>query len=189
MFELARFQQENFCFQTISVLQLEKATEIHSSRRGVSFIKTICSYFEECTAVLKQYDKAVKFPLYHLLKPKQEIGFTFSKEEPFAHCFQDIKKHCKRQIRLSICSERNKECCFSVKKFQIFGEQNVLIEIINLRHCEVYSLHKLCYYVASKWGLFDSKYALWLNCSCSSTSARSNYSGNRRRYELSKEVM
>ena len=149
-------------------------------------LKQVAALLNSLRQLLKQYDKAVKFLLYHLLKTKQEIGFTFSKEELFAHCFQYIKKHCNRQIRLLFCSERNKECCFSIKKFQIFGEQIVLIEIINLRHCEVYSLHKLCYYDASKSGLFDSKYVLWLNCSFSGTLARSKYSGNHWRYELSK---
>ena len=90
---------------------------------------------------LKQYDKTIKFPaFYPLPKPKQEIGFTLFKDEFFAHYFQDIKEQCNRQIRLSFRFERNKDCCFSIKKFQTVGEQNVLTEIINLRHCEMCSL-------------------------------------------------
>ena len=108
---------------------------------------------------LKQYDKTVKFPaLYLLPKPKQEIGFTLFEDEFFALYFQDIKEHCKRQIRLPFRFERNKQCCFSIKKFKIVGEQNVLTEIINLRHCEVYSLYKNCYCIASSCGIFDSTY-------------------------------
>ena len=92
---------------------------------------------------MKQYDKTVKFPaLYLLSKPKQKIGFTLFKDELLAQYFQDIKEHCNRQIVLSPRFERNKECCFSIKKLRIVGEQNVLTEIINLRHCEVYSLYK-----------------------------------------------
>ena len=41
--------------------------------------------------------------------------------------------------------ERNMECCFSIQKFQIVGEQSVLTEIINLRHCEVHSLYRNCF--------------------------------------------
>ena len=93
---------------------------------------------------LKQYEKTVKFPaLYPLPKLKQEVGFTLYKEELFAHYFHDVKERCNRQIRLSFRSGRNKEC-FSIKKFQIVGEQNVLAKIINLRHCEVHSLYKNC---------------------------------------------
>ena len=107
---------------------------------------------------LKQYDKAVKFPtLYTLHKTKQKIGFTLFKDELFAHYFQDIKEHCNRQMRLSFRFELN-ECCFSIKKFQIVGEQNVLIEMINLRHCEVHSLYKNRYDIASKCGNIDSIY-------------------------------
>ena len=108
---------------------------------------------------LKQYDKAVKFPSLHpLLKPEQEIGFTLLKDELFPHRFQDIKGHCNRQIRLSFRFERNMECCFFIKKFQIVAEQNVPTEIINLRHCEVHSLDRNQYYIASKCGIFASNY-------------------------------
>ena len=85
---------------------------------------------------LKQYDKIVKFPALHPLpRPKQEIGFTFFKEKPSAHYFQEIKGHCNRQIHLSFRFERNKDSCFSMKKFQNVGEQNVPTEGINLRQC------------------------------------------------------
>ena len=139
---------------------------------------------------LKQYDKTVKFPALHpLTKPKQEIGFTLFKDELFAHYFQDIKEYCNRQIRLSFRFERNRECCFSIKKFEIVGEQNVLTETINVRHCEVYSLYKNCYYIASKCGIFDSNYDIRLKHSCSGTSPRSTYSGTHRRYHLPKQEM
>ena len=88
----------------------------------------------------------------------QEIGFTLFKDELFAHFFQDIKEHCNRQIRLSFRFERNKECCFSIKNFQIVGEQNARTEIINLRHCEMYNLYKDRYNIALKCGIFDSNY-------------------------------
>ena len=92
---------------------------------------------------LRQFLKLSSFQLYTLYpKPKQEVGFTSFKDELFAHYFQDIKEHCNREIRLSFCFERNKECCFSTKKFQIVGEQNVITEKINLRHCEVHSFYQ-----------------------------------------------
>ena len=122
-------------------------------------MKKLAAILNTLRQFLNQYDKTVKFPaLYHLPKPKQEIGFTLFKDELFAHYFQDIKEHCNRQIRLSFCFERNKECCFSIKKFKIVGEQNFLTEIINLRRCEVHSLYKNCYYIASKCGIFESNY-------------------------------
>ena len=122
-------------------------------------LKELAAILNTLRQFLKQYDKTVKYPaLYPLPKPKQEIGFTLFKDELFAHYFQDIKEHCNRQIRLSFRFERNKECCFSIKKFQIVGEQNVLTDIINLRHCEVHSLYKNRYYIASKCGIFDSNY-------------------------------
>ena len=52
IFRDSKSSKEN-SFQTISVLQLEKSTKIHSWRRGVSFIKKTCSYFEHSTAVFE----------------------------------------------------------------------------------------------------------------------------------------
>ena len=95
---------------------------------------------------LKQYDKAVKFPALHPLpKPKQEFGFTLYKDKLFANFFQDIKEHCNRHGCLSFRFERNKDCCFFIKKFQIVGEQNVPTEIINLLHCEMHSFFTIIF--------------------------------------------
>ena len=68
----------------------------------------------------KQYDKTVKVrALYLLPKLKQEIGFTLFKDELFAHYFQEIKEHFNREIGLSFCFERKKECCFYIKNFKL----------------------------------------------------------------------
>ena len=113
-------------------------------------LKELAAILNTLRQFLKQYDKTVKFPaLYPLPKPKQEIGFTLFKDELFAQIFQDIKDHCNRQTRVFFRFELNKECCFSTKKFQIVGKQKILKEIINPLHCEVHSLYKNCYYIAS----------------------------------------
>ena len=125
---------------------------------SVSF-KKLAAILNTLRQFLKKYDKTVNFPaLYPLTKPKEEIGFTLFKDELFAHYFQDLKEHWNRQIHLSFRFERKNECCFSIKKFQIVGEQNVLKEVINRRHCEVHSLYNNCYYIASKCRIFDSNY-------------------------------
>ena len=106
-------------------------------------LKELAAILNTLLQFLKQYAKTVKFPaLYPLPNPKQDSGFTLFKGKLFAHSFHDIKEHCHRQIRLCFRFERNKQCCLSIKKFQIVGEQNVLIEIINLRHCEVHCFYK-----------------------------------------------
>ena len=150
-------------------------------------LKDLAANLNTLRQFLKHYDKTVKFPaLYPLPKAKQEIGFTLFEDQLLAHYFQDIKEHCNRQIRLSSRFERKKECCFSIKNFQTVGEQTVLTEIINLRPCEVHSFHKNCYYIASKCGIFDSNYDIWLKHSCSSTLPRPKYSGTHRRCDLIK---
>ena len=137
-------------------MQLEKSkTFIHEEEVSVS-LKEVAAFLITLRQFLKQNDEPVKFPaLEPLHKPKHEIGFTLFKDKLYALYFQDIRKHCNRQIRLSFCFECNKECCFSIKWLQIVGEQNVLTEIINLRQCEVQSPYKKCYYIASKCGFFE----------------------------------
>ena len=97
------------------------------NQQGFNLEEEVSVSLEELAAILntlrqflKQYDKTVKFPALHpLSKPKQEIGLTLFKDEPFAHYFLDIKEPCNRQIRLFVRFERNKECCFSIKSLKL----------------------------------------------------------------------
>ena len=158
MFELAKGPTKKiFAFKLFQFCKLENQQRFVLEEEVSVSLKELAAILNTLRQVLKQYDKTVKFPaLYPLPKPKQELGFTLFKGELFARYFQDIKEHCNRQIRFSFRFESNKECCFSIKKFQIVGEQNVLKEIINLRHCEVHSPYKNRYYIVSKCGIFDS---------------------------------
>ena len=141
-----------------------KLFEFRNSKNQQSFsleeevsVSILAAFLNTLRQFLKQSGKVVKFPAIHLLpKPKQEVGFTLLKDEILAHYFPDIKEHCNRQIRLSFHNEHNKECCFSIRKFQIVFKQNVLTENINLRHCDVHSVYENCHYIASKCGFFDS---------------------------------
>ena len=138
--------KKNFTFKLFQFCNLKIQQRFIFEEEVSVPLRELAAILNTVSQFLKQYDKTVKFPaLYLLPKPKQETGFFFFKDEFFAHYFQDIKEHCNRQIRLSFRFERNKDCCFSIKKFEIVGEQNVLTEIMNLRHCE-------------ECGIFDSKY-------------------------------
>ena len=148
-----------FAFKLFQFCNLKNQQKFILGEEVSVSLKQLAAILNTLRQFLKQYDKTVKFPaLYSLPKAKQEIGFTLFEDELFAHYFQETKEHCNRQTRLSFRFERNKECCFSIKKFKIVGEQNVLTEIINLRHCEVYSFYQNRYYIASKCGIFDSIY-------------------------------
>ena len=151
--------KKNFAFKLFQFCNLKNQQRFILEEEVSVSLKALAAILNTLRQLLKQYDETVKFPaLYPLPKPKQQIGFTLFKDELFAQYFQDIKEHCNRQIRLSFRFERNKECCFSIKKFQFVGEQNILTEIINLRHCEVHCFYKNRYFIASKCGTFDSNY-------------------------------
>ena len=151
--------KKNFALKLFQFCNLKNQQRFFLQEEVSVSLKELAAILNTLRKFLKQYDKTVKFPaLYPLPKPKQEIGFTLFKEELFAHFFQDIKENGNRQIRLSFRFESKKECCFSIKKFQIVGERNILREFINLRHCEVHSFYKTRYYFASKWGIFDCNY-------------------------------
>ena len=150
-----------FAFELFQFCNLKNQQRLILEEEVSVSLEELAAFLNTLRQFLKHYDKTVNFPALHPLpKPKQEIGFTLFKDELFAHYFQHIKEHCNRQIRLSFRFERHKECCFSIKKFKIVGEENFLTEIINLRHCEVHSLYKNCYYIASKCGILDSNYEI-----------------------------
>ena len=137
--------RKNFAFKHFRFCNFKNLQTFILEEELLVLLKELAGILNTLRQFLKQYDKTVKFPAsYPLPKPKQEVGFNLFKDELFAQYFQSIEEHCNRQTRLSFCFERSKSYCISFKKFQFVGEQNVLTEIIKLRHCEVYSFYKNC---------------------------------------------
>ena len=107
---------------------------------------------------LKTFDQASKCIQIPLPKPKVEIGSTKLKNNLFVHHYNDIIEHSNRQIRLSFRFGNNNSCVFSLKKFELQGNQFILTEIVNLNHREIHHLDKNRYYVANKCETIESNY-------------------------------
>ena len=107
---------------------------------------------------LKLFDQADKSIQISLPKPKFEIGSTTSKDNLFAHYYNDIIEHPNGQIRLSFRFGHNNSCVFSFRKFELHGNQFILTEIANLNHREIKHLYKNRYYVANKCEIIESNY-------------------------------
>ena len=105
---------------------------------------------------LKAFDHASKEIHIPQTVPKIEIGSTKSKDNLFAHFYNDMIEHPKRQIRLSFWFGNNNSCVFSIKKFELHGNQFIVTEIVNLSH-----LYKKLYYVANKCEIFESNYDVY----------------------------
>ena len=85
---------------------------------------------------LKTFDHASKCIQIPLPKPKVEIGSTKSKDNLFAHYYNDIIEHPYRRIRLSFPFGNNNSCVFSIEKFELHCNQFILTETVNLNHRE-----------------------------------------------------
>ena len=107
---------------------------------------------------LKTFHQASKCIQIPLPKPKVEIGSTKSKDNLFAHNYNDIIEHPNRQIRLSFRFGNNNSCVFFLKKIELHGNQFILTEIVNLNHREIHHLYKNRYYVANKCEIIESNY-------------------------------
>ena len=107
---------------------------------------------------LKTFDQASKCIEIPLPKPKVEIGSTKSEDNLFVHHYNNIIEHPNRQIRLSFRFGNNKSCVFSLKKFELHGNQFSPTEIVNLNHREIHHLYKNRYYVANKCEIIESNY-------------------------------
>ena len=112
--------------------------------------KEIESLLDTLGDFLKVFDQANKVSQIPLPKPKFEIGFTKGKDELFTQCYKDINEHLNRQIRLSLRFEKNKTCVFSIKKFEQYGDQFILTEVVNLGYREIKHLYKNRFFVAYK---------------------------------------
>ena len=126
--------------------------EVNISKRELTFlVDSLCDF-------LKTFDQASKCIQILLPKPKVEIGSTKSKDNLFAHHYNDIIEHPNRQIRLSFRFGNYISCVFSLKKFELHGNQFILTEIVNLNHREIHRFYKNLYYVANKCEIFESNY-------------------------------
>ena len=109
---------------------------------------------------LKTFDQASKCIQLPLPKPKVEIVPTKSNNNLFVHHYNDIIEHRNRQIRLSFRFGNNNSCVFSLKKFELHGNQFILTEIVNFKHREIHHLYKNRYYVANKYEIIERIYNL-----------------------------
>ena len=120
--------------------------------------KEVESLLDSLGEFLKAFDQANKVAQIPLPKPKFEFGFTKAKDELFSHCYKDIVEHSNRQIRISFQFEKNKICVFSIKKFEHYGDQFIVTEVVNLGYRKIKHLYKNRFFVAYKCNIFQSNY-------------------------------
>ena len=118
-------------------------------------IESLLDSLGEFLKVFNQVNKVSQIPLP---KPKFEIGFTKAKDELFSHCYKDLVEHLNRQIRISFLFQKNNTCVFSIKKFEHYGDQFILTEVVNLGYREIKHLYKNRFFVAYKCDIFQSNY-------------------------------
>ena len=107
---------------------------------------------------LKAFDQANKVSQIPLPNPKFEIGYAIAKNKLFSHCYKDIVEHLHRQSILSFRFQKNKTCVFSIKKFEQYGDQFILTEVVNLSYREIKHLYENRFFVAYKCDIFESNY-------------------------------
>ena len=118
------------------------------SRKKSAFPKTKLSpYSTVWVNFSKAFDQANTVSQIPLPKPKFEIGFTKAKDELFSHCYKDIAEPLNRQIRISFPFEKNNTWVFSIKKFEHYGDQFILTEVVNLGYREIKHLYKNRFFV------------------------------------------
>ena len=120
-------------------MAIQSYSSVLFSRKKSAFPKKIESLLDTLGEFLKAFDQANKASPIPLPKPKIEIAFTKAKDELFSHCYKYIVVHLNRQIRLSFRFQKNKTC---VKKFEQYGDQFILTEVVNMSYREIKHLYK-----------------------------------------------
>ena len=120
--------------------------------------KEIESLLDSLGEFLKASHQANNVSQIPLPKPNFEIGFTKAKDEQFSHCYKDIVEHLNRQILLSFQFEKNKACVFSINKFEHYGDQFILTEVVNLEYRAIKHLYESRFFVAYKFDILESNY-------------------------------
>ena len=124
--------------------------EVSISTKEIEFL------LDSLVEFLIAFDQANKLSQIPLPQPKFGIGYTKPKAELFSHCYKDIVDHLNRQIRLSFRFEKKKTRISSTKKFEHYGDQFILTEVVNLGYGEMKHLHKNRFFVAYKCDIFES---------------------------------
>ena len=116
------------------------------------------SYADSARDFFKTFDHASKYLQVPLSMPKVEIGSKKSEDNLFAHYYDDVIEHPKRRTHLSFRFRNRNYCIFSIKMFELHGNDFVLTEIVNLSCREFHHLYKNRFYVANKWEKFEINY-------------------------------
>ena len=134
--------KKSFAFKVFQFYD-SKLQERFILKEEVSISKIeIESLLDSLGEFLKAFDQANKVSQIPLPKAKFEIGFTKAKNELFSHFYKAILEHLNRQIRISFRFEKNKTGVFSIKKFEHYGDQFILTEVVNLGYREIKHLYK-----------------------------------------------
>ena len=148
LFEIKLFQFCDLKTQQRSILQ----EEMNISKRELTCLVNNLRDF------LKTFDQASKCIHISLPQPKAEIGSTKSKDNLFAHHYNDIIGHPNRQTHLSFRFGNNNSCVFSLEKSELHCNQFILTKFVNLNHREIHHLYKNRHYVANKCEIIESNY-------------------------------
>ena len=122
-----------------------------SQKELSSVVDSLCNF-------RKTFDKAINCLQNPLLKAKNEIESTKSKNNLIAQNYIDMIEHPNRQIRLSFRFGNNNSCVFSIKKFELHGDKFILTETLNLNHREKHLHYRNRYYVANKCEIIEGNY-------------------------------
>ena len=155
---MQRLQQKIICNQVVPVLRFKVQQRFILQEEVIISKRELTYLVDNLRDFLKTFDKASKCIQIPLPKPKVEIGSTKSKDNLFAHYYNDLFEHPNRQIRLWFRFENNNSCVFSIKKFELHGNQYIPTKIVKVNHREIHHLYKNRYYVANKCEIFESNY-------------------------------
>ena len=153
-----RYNKKFFAFKVFRFCDSKSQMRFILKEEVSISIKESESLLDSLGEFLKVFDQANKVSQIPLPKPNFEIGFTKAKDELFSHCYKDIVEYLNRQIRIFFRFEKSKTCVFSIKKFEHYGDQFILIEIVNLGYREIKHLYKNRFFVAYMCDIFEINY-------------------------------
>ena len=110
--------------------------EVNNSKKELTYLVDSLRDF------LETFDHASKCLQIPLPEPRVEIGSTKSKDNLSAHKYSDIIENQKRQYRLTFRLGNNISFIFSIKMFELPGNQYIPTEIVNLNQREIHQLYK-----------------------------------------------
>ena len=160
MFELAKDPPKNLLHSQCFNFEIQSYSSDLISRKKSAFLKRKLSLYSTAWAIFSKFWSSQQSVADSITHTKFWDWIYKSKRRGAVQALLERYSWAFEQTYSTIVPvwKKNKTCVFSIKKFKHYGDQFILIEVVNLGYREIKELYNDRFFVAYKCDIFESNY-------------------------------